>query len=214
MVRRQVRDAASDEDIVEVRSKLVRSQVRERTPEKQLTDEDIVEVRSKVVRSQVRTAASDSEIVEVRSQVRTATSEKEIIETAAHYRDVEMFSNHVEFSLVEYEDAEAFGTEGKFYLSECAAKVYGKPPNDVLKKIRELEKAYVAVFGLEGNFSLNEYTDPIGRKLPVSPLNFMPSFRVDGSFLNIVSGTTREKMIVFTFRRPWERPCSFPPTLH
>ena len=62
---------------------MVRSQVRERTPEKQLTDEDIVEVRSKVVRSQVRTAASDSEIVEVRSEVRTATSEKEIIEAAA-----------------------------------------------------------------------------------------------------------------------------------
>ncbi len=37
--------------------------------------------------------------------------------------------------------------------------MYGKPPNDVLKKIRKLEKAYVAVFGLEGNFSLNEYTD-------------------------------------------------------
>ena len=143
-----------------VRSKVVRGQVRERTPEKQFTDDDIVDVRSKVVRSQVRTADSDSEIVEVRSQVRTATSEKEIIETAAHYRDVEMFSNHVEFSLVEYEDAEAFGTEGKFYLSECAAKVYGKTPNDVLKKIRKLEKAYVSVFGLKGNFSLNECLAP------------------------------------------------------
>ncbi len=74
-------------------------------------------------------------------------------------------SDEPKFSLVEYEDAKVFGTEGNFSLSECAAKVYGKPHNDVLKKIRELEKAYIQVIGGEGKFSQTSYVDDQNRAL-------------------------------------------------
>jgi len=44
------------------------------------------------------------------------------------------------------------------------AEISGKPHNDVLKAIRKMEPAWVEVTG--GNFSLSEYLDPTGRKLP------------------------------------------------
>lgn len=44
-------------------------------------------------------------------------------------------------------------------------EVTGKPHNDVLKAIRAMEGAWYKV--TKGNFSLSEYTDPTGRKLPM-----------------------------------------------
>jgi len=51
------------------------------------------------------------------------------------------------------------------------AEMSGKPHNDVLKKIRKLESAYVQVFGSEGNFSLVKYTDAKGEERPEIRLN-------------------------------------------
>lgn len=51
------------------------------------------------------------------------------------------------------------------------AEMYGKPHNDTLKKIRKLEKAYIQVFGDQGNFSQISYTDPGGREYPEILLN-------------------------------------------
>ena len=44
------------------------------------------------------------------------------------------------------------------------AEISGKPHNDVLKAIRKMEPSWVEVTG--GNFSLSEYIDTTGRKLP------------------------------------------------
>lgn len=49
--------------------------------------------------------------------------------------------------------------------SRESAEVTGKPHNDVLKAIRAMEGAWIKVNG--GKFSLVEYTDPTGRKLPM-----------------------------------------------
>lgn len=51
------------------------------------------------------------------------------------------------------------------------AEMYDKPHNDTLKKIRKLEKAYVEVFGNEGNFSHVEYRDSKGEMRPEILLN-------------------------------------------
>jgi phage regulator Rha-like protein len=48
------------------------------------------------------------------------------------------------------------------------AEVTGKPHNDVLKAIRAMEGAWYKV--TKGNFSLSEYTDSTGRKLPMYEL--------------------------------------------
>ncbi|MGV4448541.1 Rha family transcriptional regulator, partial [Ornithobacterium rhinotracheale] len=44
------------------------------------------------------------------------------------------------------------------------AQIAGRPHNDVLKSIRKMERSWRNVTG--GNFSLSEYTDSTGRKLP------------------------------------------------
>nr|WP_221411168.1 Rha family transcriptional regulator [Ornithobacterium rhinotracheale] len=44
------------------------------------------------------------------------------------------------------------------------AQIAGRPHNDVLKSIRKMERGWRNVTG--GNFSLSEYTDSTGRKLP------------------------------------------------
>lgn len=48
------------------------------------------------------------------------------------------------------------------------ATITGKPHNDVLKAIRAMEPAWYKI--TEGNFSLSEYTDSTGRKLPMYQL--------------------------------------------
>lgn len=53
--------------------------------------------------------------------------------------------------------------EGKMSSLEIS-EITGKPHNDILKSIRKMEAAWVKVTG--GNFSLSEYTDGTGRKLP------------------------------------------------
>ena len=49
------------------------------------------------------------------------------------------------------------------------ARITGKPHNDVMKSIRNMEHAWKRVTG--GNFSLSEYKDSTGRKLPQYQLN-------------------------------------------
>ena len=49
------------------------------------------------------------------------------------------------------------------------ARITGKPHNDVMKSIRKMEHAWKRVTG--GNFSLSEYKDSTGRKLPQYQLN-------------------------------------------
>ncbi|MCS2336773.1 Rha family transcriptional regulator [Bacteroides sp. BFG-606] len=49
------------------------------------------------------------------------------------------------------------------------AELTGKPHNDVLKAIRAMEPAWEKV--AEGKFSLSEYKDSTGRKLPMYELN-------------------------------------------
>jgi anti-repressor protein len=49
------------------------------------------------------------------------------------------------------------------------ADLTNKPHNDVLKAIRAMEEAWLNVTG--GNFSLSEYTDSTGRKLPMYVLS-------------------------------------------
>nr|DAN43856.1 MAG TPA: KilAC domain protein [Caudoviricetes sp.] len=44
------------------------------------------------------------------------------------------------------------------------AELTGKPHNDLLKAIRKMESSWYAI--TQGKFSLSEYTDPTGRKLP------------------------------------------------
>lgn len=48
------------------------------------------------------------------------------------------------------------------------SEVTGNPHNDVLKAIRAMEGAWYKV--TKGNFSLSEYTDSTGRKLPMYEL--------------------------------------------
>lgn len=48
------------------------------------------------------------------------------------------------------------------------AELTGKPHNDVLKAIRAMEPAWAKIAG--GNFSLSEYKDSTGRKLPMYEL--------------------------------------------
>jgi len=52
--------------------------------------------------------------------------------------------------------------------SRDIAEVTGNPHNDVLKAIRAMEGAWYKV--TKGNFSLSEYTDSTGRKLPMYEL--------------------------------------------
>lgn len=52
--------------------------------------------------------------------------------------------------------------------SKEIATITGKPHNDVLKAIRAMEPAWYKI--TEGNFSLSEYTDSTGRKLPMYKL--------------------------------------------
>lgn len=49
------------------------------------------------------------------------------------------------------------------------ARITEKPHNDVMKSIRKMEHAWKRVTG--GNFSLSEYKDSTGRKLPQYQLN-------------------------------------------
>lgn len=62
------------------------------------------------------------------------------------------------------------------------AELYCKPHYDTLKKIRKLEKAYVEVFGTEGKFSLSEYQDSTGRKLPEFLFNKSQALFVSSRF--------------------------------
>lgn len=65
----------------------------------------------------------------------------------------------------------ATNTEQLTMTSREIAEMYDKPHNDVLKKIRKLEKAYIQVFGNEGSFSLVEYRDAKGEMRPEIHLN-------------------------------------------
>lgn len=56
----------------------------------------------------------------------------------------------------------------EYMTSKEIATITGKPHNDVLKAIRAMEPAWYKI--TEGNFSLSEYTDPTGRKLPMYKL--------------------------------------------
>lgn len=56
----------------------------------------------------------------------------------------------------------------EYMTSKEIATITGKPHNDVLKAIRAMESAWHKI--TEGNFSLSEYTDPTGRKLPMYKL--------------------------------------------
>lgn len=56
----------------------------------------------------------------------------------------------------------------EYMTSKEIAAITGKPHNDVLKAIRAMEPAWYKI--TEGNFSLSEYTDPTGRKLPMYKL--------------------------------------------
>lgn len=56
----------------------------------------------------------------------------------------------------------------EYMTSKEIATITGKPHNDVLKAIRAMEPAWYKI--TEGNFSLSEYTDPTGRKLPMYQL--------------------------------------------
>jgi phage antirepressor YoqD-like protein len=56
----------------------------------------------------------------------------------------------------------------EYMTSREIATITGKPHNDVLKAIRAMEPAWYKI--TEGNFSLSEYTDPTGRKLPMYKL--------------------------------------------
>lgn len=56
----------------------------------------------------------------------------------------------------------------EYMTSREIATITGKPHNDVLKAIRAMESAWYKI--TEGNFSLSEYTDPTGRKLPMYKL--------------------------------------------
>lgn len=56
----------------------------------------------------------------------------------------------------------------EYMTSKEIATITGKPHNDVLKAIRAMEPAWHKI--TEGNFSLSEYTDPTGRKLPMYKL--------------------------------------------
>lgn len=56
----------------------------------------------------------------------------------------------------------------EYMTSKEIATITGKPHNDVLKAIRAMEPAWYKI--TEGNFSLSEYTDSTGRKLPMYEL--------------------------------------------
>lgn len=56
----------------------------------------------------------------------------------------------------------------EYMTSREIATITGKPHNDVLKAIRAMEPAWYKI--TEGNFSLSEYTDSTGRKLPMYKL--------------------------------------------
>lgn len=56
----------------------------------------------------------------------------------------------------------------EYMTSKEIATITGKPHNDVLKAIRAMEPAWYKI--TEGNFSLSEYTDSTGRKLPMYQL--------------------------------------------
>lgn len=56
----------------------------------------------------------------------------------------------------------------EYMTSKEIATITCKPHNDVLKAIRAMEPAWYKI--TEGNFSLSEYTDPTGRKLPMYKL--------------------------------------------
>nr|DAP92333.1 MAG TPA: KilAC domain protein [Caudoviricetes sp.] len=56
----------------------------------------------------------------------------------------------------------------EYMTSKEIATITGKPHNDVLKAIRAMEPAWYKI--TEGNFSLSEYTDSTGRKLPMYKL--------------------------------------------
>lgn len=70
------------------------------------------------------------------------------------------------------------------------AELTGKPHNDVLKAIRNMEESWVKVTG--GNFSLSEYTDSTGRKLPMYELNRKESLYIATKF----NDAARAKLVI------------------
>ncbi len=56
-------------------------------------------------------------------------------------------------------------TEDSMSSRELAG-LLNTPHNDLLKKLRKLEEPYIQAFGTEGKFSLSEYVDSTGRRLP------------------------------------------------
>lgn len=70
------------------------------------------------------------------------------------------------------------------------ARITGKPHNDVMKSIRNMENAWEKVNG--GKFSLSEYKDSTGRKLPEYQLNKMECLYIATKFNN----EARAKLII------------------
>lgn len=70
------------------------------------------------------------------------------------------------------------------------AQIARKPHNDLLKAIRAMEPAWKKVTG--GNFSLSEYTDASGRKLPRYELTSSECLYIAAKF----NDETRSKLVV------------------
>lgn len=70
------------------------------------------------------------------------------------------------------------------------ARLSGKPHNDLMKSIRLQEVGWSKV--TEGKFSLSEYTDPTGRKLPMYQFNQAESLYIASKFNDQV----RAKLVV------------------
>lgn len=70
------------------------------------------------------------------------------------------------------------------------AELAGKPHNDLLKSIRSMEPAWIKVTG--GNFSLSNYIDSTGRKLPCYNFNYEESMYISSKF----DDETRAKLVM------------------
>ena len=70
------------------------------------------------------------------------------------------------------------------------AELAGKPHNDLLKSIRNMEAAWTKVTG--GNFSLSNYIDSTGRKLPCYNFNYEESMYIASKF----DDETRAKLTI------------------
>lgn len=70
----------------------------------------------------------------------------------------------------------------EYMTSREIATITGKPHNDVLKAIRVMELAWYKI--TKGDFSLSEYTDSTGRKLPMYELTKDEVSYINQRFMN------------------------------